>query len=119
MNFLDQNPNPSLFIEISDAETIYPKEITSLTFLQSISLTNTYQISTNEQTNVFLGRNIRNFIIPGWKATMGFQPDYETVPYLTSRKSSTRTQTNQNESNIFTLGILADYDTTTIETEQR
>ncbi|CAG8613124.1 10656_t:CDS:2, partial [Dentiscutata heterogama] len=119
IRFLDQNTNPSLFLEVSDSENIYSKETISSTFLQSISMTNTYQILPSESTSIFLERYVKKFIIPGWKATMGFQPDYEIISYLNSRKSSRRTQTNQNGSDFFTLGILADYDTIIIETEQR
>ncbi|RIB17848.1 hypothetical protein C2G38_1394883 [Gigaspora rosea] len=122
INFFDQNANPSLFVEISDSEPVYLKENISSTFLQSITMTNTLQILPKEDTNVNLGRNIRQIIIPNWKATMGFQPDYEIIPYLTSRIITSRErfmQNNEDLSNLAFFNIKADFDITIIETEQR
>ncbi|CAG8604520.1 3976_t:CDS:2 [Gigaspora rosea] len=121
INFFDQNANPSLFVEISDSEPVYLKENISSTFLQSITMTNTLQILPKEDTNVNLGRNIRQIIIPNWKATMGFQPDYEIIPYLTSRIITSRErfmQNNEDLSNLAFFNIKADFDITIIETEQ-
>ncbi|CAG8516718.1 20794_t:CDS:2 [Gigaspora margarita] len=118
INFFDQNANPSLFVEISDSEPVYLKENISSTFLQSIAMTNTHQILSKEDTYINLGRSIRKIIIPNWKATMGFQPDYELIPYLTSRKFTSRERFMQNNDFASSLIIMADFDITIIETER-
>ncbi|CAG8458303.1 24546_t:CDS:2, partial [Gigaspora rosea] len=59
-------------------------------FLQSIAQANTYKILTQQSIDIYLSRRIRKFIIPNWKTTMGFQPDYIIKPYPTSRKRVTQ-----------------------------
>ncbi|RIB29262.1 hypothetical protein C2G38_1198838 [Gigaspora rosea] len=67
-----------------------------------------------------LSRSIRKFIIPNWKAIMGFQPDYIIKPYITSRKDEAQKTMSQMEYNMFaTISVRPDFDITTVETEQR
>ncbi|KAF0550195.1 hypothetical protein F8M41_024941 [Gigaspora margarita] len=88
-------------------------------FLQSITQANNYKILTFQSIDIYLSRRIRKFIIPNWKATMGFQPDYIIKPYLTSRKEVTQHLTEL-RGDIFTdISVSLDFDTTTVETEQR
>ncbi|CAG8638303.1 4036_t:CDS:10, partial [Cetraspora pellucida] len=90
LSFMDeivyQNTSSHFFVTVSDSENVYLKETISSIFLQSITQTNTYQILTGQAVSLYFGRSIRKIIIPNWKAIMGFQPDYDIKPYLTSRK---------------------------------
>ncbi|CAG8662247.1 44193_t:CDS:2, partial [Gigaspora margarita] len=107
VEFMDQNARSSSFLKVSDsgmlintnslltintnakylyAENGYLKKNISSIFLQSITQSNTYEVLTGDSVSLYLGRSIRKIIIPNWKAIMGFQPDYDIKPYLTSRK---------------------------------
>ncbi|CAG8680766.1 21769_t:CDS:2 [Dentiscutata erythropus] len=117
VKFLDPNINPSIFVEVSDPATVYSMENMSSAFLQSIAMANTYQVLPSDTTDIYLSRNIRKFIIPSWKATMGLTPDYEITTYLTTRKTTERFSTTQFAS-MFIISIYAEYDKTIIETEE-
>ncbi|CAG8537668.1 14811_t:CDS:2, partial [Dentiscutata heterogama] len=96
--------------------TVYSMGKMSSAFLQSIAMTNTYQVLPTDTTAIYLIRNIRKFIIPSWKTTMGLNPDYEIVTYLTSRKTTQRSSTAQS---LFYIAIIPDNEITNIETEER
>ncbi|RIB25004.1 hypothetical protein C2G38_2138997 [Gigaspora rosea] len=116
---VDRNTSSSFFIQFSDSEIVDSEMNISPIFLQSIAQANTYTILTFQSIDIYLRRRIRKFIIPNWKATMGFQPDYIIKPYLTSRKEVTQ-QLTEFRDDIFTaIFVSLDFDTTTVETEQR
>ncbi|CAG8463222.1 21123_t:CDS:2 [Gigaspora rosea] len=115
---VDRNTSSSFFIQFSDSEIVDSEMNISPIFLQSIAQANTYTILTFQSIDIYLRRRIRKFIIPNWKATMGFQPDYIIKPYLTSRKEVTQ-QLTEFRDDIFTaIFVSLDFDTTTVETEQ-
>ncbi|RIB29269.1 hypothetical protein C2G38_1199122 [Gigaspora rosea] len=90
LQILDLNVdlNASYLVQISDSENVdLGRNISSL-FLQSISQANTYKILQGYLIRLNLSRSIRKFIIPNWKAIMGFRPDYIIKPYITSRKGN-------------------------------
>ncbi|KAF0495068.1 hypothetical protein F8M41_021217 [Gigaspora margarita] len=111
---MDQNARSSSFLKVSDSENGYLKKNISSIFLQSITQSNTYEVLTGDSVSLYLGRSIRKIIIPNWKAIMGFQPDYDIKPYLTSRKAASRMQYSSPY-----ITIQPDFDITTIEIEQR
>ncbi|CAG8554595.1 27543_t:CDS:2 [Gigaspora margarita] len=82
---VDLNTSSSFFVQISDSEDVDLKMNVSPIFSQSITQTNTYNILRGQSAYLYLSRSIRKFIIPNWKAIMGFQPDYIIKPYITSR----------------------------------
>ncbi|CAG8436651.1 2447_t:CDS:2 [Scutellospora calospora] len=108
-NILDKNTSSSISVQVSDSGNI------SSIFLQSVAQANTYQIRVGESSYLYLGRNLRQFIIQNWKSIFGFQPDYDIKPYLTSRKYIERMHFNS----LTFIIAKADYDITTVETEQR
>lgn len=114
VEFMDQNARSSSFLKVSDSENGYLKKNISSIFLQSITQSNTYEVLTGDSVSLYLGRSIRKIIIPNWKAIMGFQPDYDIKPYLTSRKAASRMQYSSPY-----ITIQPDFDITTIEIEQR
>ncbi|RIB22797.1 hypothetical protein C2G38_2173011 [Gigaspora rosea] len=101
LQFMDsnvyQNASSRFSISIFDPENVYLEENNSSSFLQSIKKANTHEI------------------FAGQKATMGFQPDYEIIPYLTSKVAVARTQ---DDYGITGMVFWAEFDTTTVETEQ-
>ncbi|CAG8520205.1 23924_t:CDS:2, partial [Gigaspora rosea] len=115
---VDRNTSSSFFIQFSDSEIVDSEMNISPIFLQSITQANTYKILTQQSIDINLSRRIRKFIIPNWKATMGFQPDYIIKPYPTSRKEVTP-QLTKPRGDIFTdITVSLDFDITTVETEQ-
>ncbi|CAG8718972.1 22160_t:CDS:2 [Gigaspora rosea] len=121
LQILDLNVdlNASYLVQISDSENVdLGRNISSL-FLQSISQANTYKILQGYLIRLNLSRSIRKFIIPNWKAIMGFRPDYIIKPYITSRKDETRMTMSQMEDNLLAIFVRPDFDITTVETEQR
>ncbi|CAG8444709.1 8835_t:CDS:2 [Cetraspora pellucida] len=86
IKFMDKNARSRFFVRVSDSENVYLKENISSIFLQSITQTNTYEVFSGDNVSLYFGRSIRKIIIPNWNAIMGFQPDYNVKPYLTSRK---------------------------------
>ncbi|CAG8548104.1 19345_t:CDS:2 [Gigaspora margarita] len=82
---VDENTSSSFFVQISDSENVDLDMNVSSIFSQSIAQANNYTILIGQNFHLYLRRNIRKFIIPNWKAIMGFQPDYIIKPYITSK----------------------------------
>ncbi|RIB13441.1 hypothetical protein C2G38_2248857 [Gigaspora rosea] len=122
-NFLDVNvdlnTSSSFFVQISDSEIVDLEMNISPIFLQSITKANNYTILVGQSTDIYLSRRIRKFIIPNWKAIMGFQPDYIIKPYPTSRKTVTQQLTHGRLTVISDISVSLEFDIATIETEQR
>ncbi|RIB25016.1 hypothetical protein C2G38_2241693 [Gigaspora rosea] len=85
-------------------------------FLQSIAQANTYKILTQQSIDIYLSRRIRKFIIPNWKTTMGFQPDYIIKPYPTSRKRVTQPLTQFRGDTFTDISVSLEFDITTSHT---
>ncbi|CAG8650687.1 27787_t:CDS:2 [Gigaspora margarita] len=119
LQFMDSNvyinASSRFTISVFDPENVYLEENISSRFLQSIKKANNYEVLTGQTLRLYLSRNIRKIIIPNWKATMGFQPDYKIIPYLTSRPAVSRTQYDVG---MIGIVVMTEFDTTTVETEQ-
>ncbi|RIB29432.1 hypothetical protein C2G38_1132463 [Gigaspora rosea] len=88
ITFLDRNASSHIFVEVSDSESDYFNDSVPPTFLQTIKNANTHEIIEGESIHLFISRSIRKFITPGLNDVIGFQPDYNLMPYIKSRKGN-------------------------------